>query len=135
MNRINPLYVGISLFVILIFVFLKLSSVSDEYYDAKESYKETLTLVNELSGLKEVYSNKSIAKESLQKILNHSSLKSVEIKQKNTKSTIKLSCASMDMKALNFLMGKILNGTYQVKNLKIKQLSKIRVTLDMEIKW
>jgi len=135
MNRINPLYVGISLFVILIFVFLKLSSVSDEYYDAKESYKETLTLVNELSGLKEVYANKSIAKKSLQKILNHSSLKSVEIKQKNTKSTIKLSCASMDMKALNFLMGKILNGTYQVKNLKIKQLSKIRATLDMEIKW
>ena len=135
MNRVNPFYIGISLFIVLIFVMLKLSGVSDEYYNAKESYKETLVLANELHGLKDIYANKLETKKSLQKILNHSALKSAEIKQQSKKSSIKISSQSMDMKTLNFLMAKILNGTYQIKNLKIKQLSKIRVSLDMEIKW
>ena len=135
MNRINPLYIGISLSVLLIFVFFKLNSATDQYYDAKESYKETLLLANELNGLNKIYSNSSKTKKNLKKILRHSTLKKAEIKQKITKSSIKISSQSMNIQSLNFLMGKLLNGTYQIQSLKIKQLSELRVSLEMEIKW
>ena len=135
MNRINPLYAGGFLVVILLFMFFKLGRAEDEYLEAKDSYKQTLLLANELSALKAVYSDKNRAKKSLLKILRHSSLKSAEISQKMNKSSIKISSKSMDIKAINFLMAKLLNGTFQISSLKIKQLSEIRVSLEMEIKW
>jgi len=135
MNRINPLYAGIALVVLLIFVLFNLSNVTNEYHEAKESYKETLQLANELNGLNKIYANSSQTKKSLKKILNHSSLREANIKQKTTKSSIKLNSESMNLSALNFLMGKLLNSTYQIHSLKIKQLSEIRVSLEMEIKW
>ena len=135
MNRINPLYAGGFLVVVLLFIFFKLGSAKDEYLEAKDSYKQTLLLANELSALKTVYSDKNRAKKSLLKILRHSRLKSAEISQTMNKSSIKISSKAMDIKAINFLMAKLLNGTFQINSLKIKQLSEIRVSLEMEIKW
>ncbi len=135
MNRINPLHIGILLFVLLGFLLFKLSEAKSEYREAKSSYKETLAIANELSGLKAVYADRSRSKKSLQKILRHTSLRSTEIEKNIKKSGISISAKSMDMKALNFLMGKLLNGTYQIEGIKIKQLSDTKVSLNVEIKW
>ncbi len=135
MNRINPLYIGVLLVLVLGFMMLKLGEVKEEYLEAKESYKETLKIANELSGLKSVYANKTITKKSLQKILRNVTLKASKIQSKSKKSGMSISAKSMDMKALNYLMGKLLNGTYQIETFKIKQLSETKASLDMEIKW
>lgn len=135
MNRINPIYVGALLLIIVGFMLLNLSSAKDEYAEAKVSYKETLIIANELSGLKAVYADKKKIKKSLQKILNSSVLKESKIEQQSKKSGTTLSSKAMNMTAVNYLMGKLLNGTYQIKSMKIKRLSETKVTLDMEIKW
>ncbi len=135
MNRINPLYIGALLLLILGFMVVELNSVKEEYSEAKESYKETLKIANELSGLKNVYANKAKTKKSLQKVLRNATLRASKIQSKSKKSGMSISAKSMDMKALNYLIGKVLNGTYQIERLKIKQLSEYRVSLDMEIKW
>jgi len=135
MNRINPLYIGLSLVVLLSFISYKLNMVTNEYDVAKSEYKETLALANELKSLKNVYGDKKRVKKSLQKILNHSSLRVSEINKSFTKSTLKIDAKTIDVKALNFLMGKLLNGTYQITNIKIKKLSDLRVSLELEIKW
>jgi len=135
MNRINPLYLGAFLIIILMFVSFKLFSAEESYQETKDSYKQTLQLAQELSSLKVVYANKKQTKKSILKILRHSVLKSAEITQVMKKTNIQISSKSMDIKSINFLMGKLLNGTYQINSLKIKQLSEIRVSLDLEIKW
>lgn len=135
MNRINPLYAGAFLIFILLFMFFKLANAQDEYIEAKASYKETLSLANDLSGLKVVYADKNRAKKSLLKILRSATLTSADISQTMNKTSIKISSKGMNIKAMNFLMGKLLNATFQINSLKIKQLSEIRVSLDMEIKW
>ena len=135
MNRINPLYIGALLVLILGFMILKLSDVKEDYSDAKSEYKETFKIANELSGLKSVYANKAKTKKSLQKVLRNATLRASKVQTKSKKSGMSISAKSMDMKALNYLMGKVLNGTYQIDRLKIKQLSEHRVSLDMEIKW
>jgi hypothetical protein len=48
---------------------------------------------------------------------------------------VKLSSNSLDKKALDFLMGKIFNSTYNVVVLDIKKLSKEKASFKMEIKW
>ncbi len=135
MNRLNPIYIGILLIIILGFVFFKLNGAKVEYTQAKASYRQTSLVANELSGLKSVYTDKGRVKNSLQKILKHTILRTANIEQKIKKSGISISSKSINMKSVNFLMGKILNGTYQISAMKIKKLSETKVSLELEIKW
>ncbi len=135
MNRINPLHIGALLVAILLFSIFKLSSVKSELAEVKLDYKETEILATKLSGLKSVYADKKAVKKSLTRVLKLSSLRSANIEKKSKKNSVVLSCASMDKNALNALMGKLLNGAYQINSFKIKKLSESKVSLIMEIKW
>lgn len=125
MNRINPLYLGLFLIMLLLFLSFKLSSAKSELTEAKEDYKESSKLSTQLSGLKEVYTRK----------INLASLKSASIVQKKTKTGVALSSDSMNIKELNALMGRVLNGAFNITKLKIKKLSATTVSLHLEIKW
>ena len=135
MNRINPIHVGILLIVVLVFIMMKLSGAKDELVESKELYKETLQLSTELKGLNKIYNNKKEVKKLIEKVLKHNSLKSSNIEKKVTKSSIVISSQSMDRTALNLLMGKFLNGSYNIYSLNIKKLSDKKVSFKMEIKW
>ncbi len=135
MNRINPLYLALLLVVIVLMVVFKLSNAKSELLEAKEEYKTTLALVDELSALKKVYADKNRIKKDLKKVLANGVLKNAQIEQHATKSSITLSSKSIDMKALNYLMGKILNSSYNITSLSLKKLSDEKVSLQMEIKW
>ncbi len=135
MNRINPLYIGLLLVGVLLFLVVQLNSVKSDLSDVKEEYKTTKNMVGELRSLKNVYGNKEKVKKSLKRILNLSSLRSAEIKQSSRKSGISISSSNMDKKALDALMGKILNGSYNIENFKIKKINDEKVSFEMEIKW
>ena len=135
MNRINPLHIGALLIVILAFFIFKLGKAKEELHDANILYKETLTLSTELVGLREVYGDKNSIKKSINRILHQSSLRSANIVKKVTSTGLKISSESMDRRALNSLMGKMLNGSYNIASLKIKRLSDKTASLKMEIRW
>ena len=135
MNNLNPLHIVALLVVILIFFTMKLSGAKDDLTQNKELYKETLQLATELKGLKKIYPDKNGVKKSINRILKQSSLKSANIKQKVANSSMVLSSESMSKTALNSLMGKLLNGSYNISSLKIKKLSEKNASLSMEIKW
>ena len=135
MNRINPLHIGALLLVVLLFSIFKLSSAKSDLVKVKEEYKEVRELATSLSGLKTVYADKKSVKKALERVLKLSSLRSANIQQKSKKSGVTLSSVSMDKNALNSLMGKLLNGAYQINSFKIKKLSDSKVSFEMEIKW
>jgi biopolymer transport protein ExbB/TolQ len=135
MNRINPLYVGPLLVVILLILFFKLSTLKEELRELKHSYKESEHLAQNLARLKKLYATQDKTKRSLKRILSQSSLKSANIEQKSSKKSLNISAKKMDAKALNSLMSKILNGSYQVAYLDIKKLNESEVSFEMEIKW
>ena len=135
MNRINPLYIGLLLVGVLLFLVVRLNSVKSDLSDVKEEYKTTKNMVGELRSLKNVYGNKEKVTKSLKRILNLSSLRSAEIKQSSRKSGISISSSNMDKKALDALMGKILNGSYNIEKFKIKKINDKKVSFEMEIKW
>jgi len=135
MNRINPLYIALLLVGILLFLVTQLNGVKSDLNEVKEEYKTTKNMVSELRSLKNTYGNKEKVKKSLKRILNLSSLRSADIKQSSRKSGISFSSSSMDKKALDALMGKILNGAYNIEKFKVKKISDEKVSFEMEIKW
>lgn len=135
MNRVNPLYLGIFLLVVLALSVYKLNSAKSELKEAKVSYVQTSNLANELTSLKEVYSKNKNLERSLKRLLNQNSLKAAKVDSVFKKNNVLLSSSSIDKKALDNLMGKILNSTYNVVSLDIKKLSEEKASFKMEIKW
>lgn len=135
MNRINPLYLALLLIVILLLSIFKLNGAKVELSEAKENLKETTKLANDLSGLKDVYGNIKRTKSAILKILKNASLREASIVKNVKKSGIIISSKSMNLKALNYLLGKLFNGSYNITSLDVKKLSTTKVTLHMEIKW
>ena len=135
MNQINPLQIGALLVAIIAFLFFKLHGVKAELVEATASYKMSEKLAVEVSSLKSVYANKKKTKNAINRILAQGSLSTAALEVKRNKKSIKISSKSIETKALNSLMGKILNGSYNVTTLKIKRLSETKASLDMEIQW
>lgn len=135
MNQINPLHIGALLVALLAFLFFTLSGIKSDLVEEKNLYLESEKLAVELSALKDVYADKKGTQKSIERLLLQKSLKSADLKVKKDKKSIYISSKSMDAKALNSLMSKILNGSYNLTELKIKKLSETKVSLDMEIKW
>ncbi len=135
MNRINPIHIGIFLVVVLAFLAMKLGSVKSELEEAKSEYKKTEQIASKLVGLKKAYGEKNEVKTSIRKILSLSPLRSANIEQKVKKSSIVISSVKIDKNALNSLMGKLLNGAYNISSFKVKKLSQNSASFEMEIKW
>lgn len=135
MNRINPLYVGALLVVFLIMSIYLLNSSKQSLSEVKSSFKETQKLASELSSLKKAYANDLSSKKEIIKLLAHRNLKATDIKADYKNSGVKISTDSIDKKSLDFLMGKLLNSTYDIRTIKIKRLSDEKASLELEIKW
>lgn len=135
MNQINPLHIGALLLVVIMFLFLKLHGLQKELVEAKEEYKASKELAVDVSSLKALYANKQKTQSAIERILEQRILQSANIKVEKKRKSIKISAKSIDAKGLNFLMGKILNGTYNITQLHIKRLNQTDATLEMEIQW
>ena len=135
MNRVNPLHVGALLFVVLIFVVFKLNGAKETLLEEKNSYNETSKVALELNGLKKAYERGNKAKKELLRVLSTPALRSLEIQKEFKKSGAKIAIKSIDKRALNLFMGKILNAVFIVDKVKIKRLSEEKASLEMELKW
>lgn len=135
MKTVNPLHIVTLLLVLFIFVTFELFKAKEELLIAKENFQETSVLTNKLKGLNKIYSDKEGVRRSIGIILKQHSLKSTNINQSIGKTSIIIRAESLDRVALNSLMSKILNGSYNIASLKIKKTSDTKASLDMEIKW
>jgi hypothetical protein len=135
MNNINPLHIAIALVVVLFLSLFKLSSLKNDLDDIQKEYKKSEKLAVEVSSIKSVYANKTKTRKAIDRILSQASLKPAKLDIKRTKDSINISSKSINSFALNSLMGKILNGSYNITMLKIKKIDKETASLQMEIKW
>jgi len=135
MNRINPIHIAALLIVLLFFDMLKLNAAKEELADTKESYAQTLVLAQKIKGLKSSYFNKTKVLKSINTLLRNGTVRSADITKKVTNSSILLTSDNMNIRSLNFLMGKILNGSYVISDLQIKRLTDKKASLKLEITW
>ena len=125
MNRINPLYI-ILLLILLFFVALfKLHSAKMQLLESEKSYKKSMQLTVELSGLKDAYSRRFILSPSVKNL----------VLQRKIKNGLIISSKNIDINSLNILMGKVINGTYNITKLNITRLNDTQASIYMELKW
>ncbi|MBL0687297.1 MAG: hypothetical protein JJV95_07500 [Sulfurospirillum sp.] len=125
MNRINPLYIGFFIVVLLIILSFILHGAKNELIQVKNGYKESSRLAIELSGLKKVYTKKFIFLDA----------KYPSIQSKKSKNGILLSSKNLNIKELNSLMDKILNEPYNITKFEINRIDAIKTDLQLEITW
>lgn len=135
MNQLNPLHIGALLVALIAFLLFTLSGMKKEMIEEKRLYQTSEKLAVELSSLKDAYADKQKTKRAIESILSLNFLQSTALDVKREKSSVKISSKSIDAKALDTLMGKILNGSYNVTELQIKKLGETSASLKMEIKW
>ncbi|MBN2815135.1 MAG: hypothetical protein JXQ67_00510 [Campylobacterales bacterium] len=135
MNQVNPLHIGALLVVVLLYLFFTLHTLKEELIEEKAAYVESEQLAVELSSLKDVYGDKKRLENSLKRLVAQGSLKSANIALTKGKNSWSLSAKTVDLKALNAFMSKIMNGSYNVVQLRIKKLSDDAASLEMEIAW
>jgi len=135
MRVINPIYIGLLLMSILAIGIFSLNSAKSDLAEVKKTFLETSKVAIELSALKKAYLKNQTSEKYLKKILSQKILKDAKLNVKFKKNSISLQSKEMDRKALNFLMSKILNGTYNVTSMKIKKLNESKASFEMEIRW
>ncbi|MFA5233628.1 MAG: hypothetical protein WC390_04435 [Sulfurimonas sp.] len=112
---------------------MKISQVKVGLHEAKSEFQKALEISYEISKLKDIYDDKDKTLKSLSAILKHSSLKSVSLEQKVVAKKIYISSKSMRKSNLNFLISKLLNGSYTITALEIKAINQEEASLKMEI--
>ena len=135
MNQINPLHIGALLVVVLLYLFYTLSTTKDSLAEEKLLYMQSEKLALELHSLKESYADAKKTQSSLERIFSQRILKPAALEIQKEKKSLKVSSKSMDLKSLNALMSKLLNGTYNIKAMQIKKLSDTKASFEMEIAW
>lgn len=135
MNRVNPLYVGALLVMVLILSLYLLNSSKQSLKESKESFNQTQKIANEISGLKKAYADERTTTRDIKRVLANRVLRSASIKAEYKNSGVKISSNKMDKKALDFLMGKLLNSSYDIRKMKIKRLSSEIASIELEIRW
>jgi len=135
MSRVNPLHIALLLLIVIAFLLFKLEGLTEELQEAKALYRSSEKLAVELRALKSVYANSNKSRAAINRILSQRSLQSTKFDIKRTKKSIIIGAKSIETAALNSLMGKILNGSYNITQLKIDKRSDTKAALTMEIQW
>ncbi len=135
MNRVNPLHIILLLIVVLFFAFFKLAGIKSELKELQQEYKKSQKVAEELVSYKKLYGNRKRVQKALQKIVSQRSLQSANIKLLQRPNSLEIKSASMKLNELNSLISKILNGSYEIKRLKIKSLDATHASIAVEIAW
>lgn len=133
MSRIHPLHIAIVLILVVVLLGVKNAQAKKDLQEAKTEFAKVSKLSDELVKLQEIYDNKEKTMQSLQTILKHSSLKNSAIEQKVAANKISISSKNIQKSALDFLISKIVNNSYEILSLDIKANSETEASLHMEI--
>ena len=135
MNRINPIQIIALIVVLFLFFSFKLSDAKEELIEEKDSYKKTSQIAIKLDALKSTYKDKTKTLKKLNKILNYPLVKKAEVTKDVKSSKVVLEAESINKQSLNYLMGKLLNNTFNISSLNIKKLDEKTASIKVEIKW
>ncbi|MDX1294949.1 MAG: hypothetical protein R3302_01695 [Sulfurimonadaceae bacterium] len=133
MKQINPLYIALLLIAALMFVTVKLYQANEINKEAAASLQQTETMAKRIVTLKKEWDNGKKSYASLQRLLKTPMLRNAGVTGNKKSDSIQISAKQLDKKSLDYLMNKLLNGTYTVKALKIKRIDATTASFYAEV--
>lgn len=133
MRQINPLYISLLLVVVLVIVFTKLHNTKDDYNESKNDLKKTEMMAKRLVALKRNWGEDRRKEEALLRVLKSSILREADLKKKRDGKILTITAEKADAKAVEFLLNKLMNGTFAIRSMRIRALDDAFASLHVEI--
>ena len=133
MRQINPLYIVFLLIIVFIIVVVKLQSAKAVQSEAKTDMVKTEVMAKRLAALQKSWDNTKERKRALKQMLRAPSLRGADLTEKKNGNTVVLSTKKINAQAAEYLLNKLLNGTYVIKTVKIKQFDDESASMRVEI--
>lgn len=133
MRQVNPLIVALFLVVFLAVVVVRLEYAKESLHDARAELQETKVLAERIVALKQSWGDSPQKANSLRQLLASSLLKNAGIEKKKGRDTMVISAKSLEMKAASHLLNKLLNGTYVIKKMDVRQVDSAHLAVHVEV--
>ena len=134
MKQLNPLYTIFLLVALLFFVLFKLMNAKAALLSEQNSWYETQETLTSLVDYRQTWGNQKRTSDKLTSILKSPLLYDAKIIRDETQGMIELHSYSLDSKAANYLINRLLNETFTIRSIKILRLGSDRASLHVEIK-
>jgi hypothetical protein len=132
-KQINPLYIALLLVVALVVVILKLNEANAAQSAAVEALQETEKTAKRIVALQQAWGRGEESASALERLLRSAPLKETEFVTERTRNRIIVRAQSIDKKAADYLLNKLLNNTNVIKTLKIRRLGPQQASLHVEV--
>jgi hypothetical protein len=129
----NPLYIALLLIAVFLVVVVKLYQANTAHGEAVVALYETQTMAKRTAALKGTWGESTKNATALKRLLGGSLLRDAGVEMEKRSDRMVISAKSIDRKALEYLMNKLLNGTYRIKNLKVKRLDERQASFYAEV--
>lgn len=133
MRQINPLYISLLFVVVLLLVFIKLHNAKEDQNRAKSDLVKTEMMAKRIVALKRNWDDGKARERALEKVLKASVLRNAGLIKKRKGKIITVTTKKVDAKAVEFLLNKLLNGTYAIRNIQLRRLNNEYASMRMEI--
>jgi len=132
--KINPLYIGLLLIVLLLIVIYELGSAKTQLRENKNTLVKIEAMAEEIDALKRTWDNPKASASSLERLLKAPQLKTANIQQTKKRGLILIKSKKADLKATNYLFAKLFNGAYIIQSFEIERLDDESLSFSVEIK-
>lgn len=133
MKQINPLYLSAFLGFVFLLVMFKLTSAQADQELLTSELQKTQRMGKRIEALKKSWGDSSQSKRMLLRLVKSGPLRNSGLVHEAKASVFSISSNSLNTKALDYLLNKVLNESYRIKNMRIQYVDTEHVTLNMEI--
>lgn len=133
MKPINPLYTALLLIAVFLVVLFKLHQANVAHGEAVASLYDTETMAKRTAALKASWDDETKNAAALKRLMSSALLRDADAHVEKQSDLMVISVKSIDRKGLEYLINKLLNGTYRIKNLKVERLDEDQASLYAEV--
>lgn len=123
MNRLNPLYILLSIIIINILTYAFLEDKKDIYFEKIDQSEKLELKIKEYTNVTNFYKNLNFINKTIDEILNSPTFRTEDIIKISTKETILIKFNSISHDKLDNFINKILNKQLIIKKLELEQNS------------
>ena len=133
MRQVNPLYIALMLIAVLAVVGFRLDGAKQTQLQAKADLEKTQVMAKRIDALKKSWDKGKMVRKELDRLLKSSPLRNAGIESKEQRGSVSITAKKIDAKAAEYLLNKLLNGTYVIKTLSVKRLDAETGALHVEV--
>jgi len=132
-KQINPLYIALLLIAALVVVTLKLDRAQELQKQSVAALQESESTAKRIVALQKEWDDGKASRAKFDRILDAAPLRGIDFNRQNKADRIIISAETIEKRAADYLLNKLLNGAFVIKSLKLRRLDDRQASLQLEV--